>query len=432
MSARHLSLEEAAAEIRATDNLAMPLGPGQPTSFLAELGKRESFDDLQLSGALLVDLYELIARPGVHYKSGFFSLAERFFRDSGADVQFVPADFRRFAPILRELNPRVMCTVATPPDNNGYMSLSLHAGASVDELHRAGAHPERLLIVETNPLFPRTFGMPPDHRHAIHVDEADIIVEGTKPPIELPEIESTPVTEAIAEHALSFIEDGCTLQTGIGGIPSAIAELLAVRPGGSYGVHSEMFTTGLMELHKAGKIDNSHKGVYEDVSVTTFAAGSAELYRWLDGNEAVRFLPVQFINAPEVIAANSRMVTINGAMAIDLFGQAVADTVGARQFSGIGGHEDFIAMSGFEVEDRSLVCLPSTVTIDGELKSRLVAGFAAGTVVTTPRHQLDVVITEYGAAELRGGTVRERAQALAAIAHPDFRDELLDAASRTG
>src|SRR5437870_3198577 len=122
MPARIVSLADAAAHVRATDTLGFPLGPGQPTGFLTALGERESFDDLRIFGAMLVDLYALIGRPGVHYRSGFFSLAERFFRDSGADVQFVPADFRRFGPILRELSPRVMCTVATPPDAHGYMS----------------------------------------------------------------------------------------------------------------------------------------------------------------------------------------------------------------------------------------------------------------------------------------------------------------------
>lgn len=429
MSAHHLSLAEAAAEIRPTDTLGIPLGPGQPTGFLTELGARESFDDLTIFGAMLVDLYQLIGRPGVHYRSGFFSLAERFFRDRGADVQFVPADFRRFAPILEQLAPRVMATVATPPDERGYMSLSLHAGASVDALHRAGAHPERVLLVETNAAFPRTFGIPPDHRNAIHVDEADIIVEGTKPPIELPDADTTDVTRAIAEHACRYVVDGSTLQTGFGDIPSAIARLLAEQPGGNYGVHSEMFTTGLMHLHEAGKVTNDRKGIYEGMSIATFAAGTRELYDWLDGNDAVRFLPVELVNAPEVIARNSRMVTINGAMAIDLHGQAVADTIGGAQYSGIGGHEDFIAASGFELEDRSIVCLPSTLTVGEVTTSRIEAAFAAGTVVTTPRHQLDVVVTEFGAAELRGRTVRQRAEALAAIAHPDFRDELVAASA---
>jgi acyl-CoA hydrolase len=421
-------MDAAVEEIGLTDSLGVPLGPGLPGGFLHALGAREAYDDLVISGALLVDLYEVFLRPGVHYLSGFFGPAERFLRDAGGDVQFVPADFRRFAPLLEELAPRVMSTVCAPPDNQGYMSLSLHAGATVGELHRAGASPRRKLIVEINERFPRTYGMPPDHRHAIHVDEADLIVQSDVSPFVLEDPPLTEIEHAIAEHAVRFVTDGCTLQTGIGAIPSAIAGLLATHDGGGYGVHSEMFTTGLMELHRAGKVTND-KGEYDKVSVTTFAAGTQALYDWLDGNEQVRFLPADLVNDPGLISHNRKMVTINGAVSVDLAGQAMADTIGGKQFSGIGGHEDFVGATGVQLEDRSLVCLPSTATgADGSVVSRIVDEFPAGAVVTTPRHQLDVVITEHGAAELRGKTVRDRRRALAAIAHPQFRDRLLEAA----
>ena len=222
------------------------------------------------------------------------------------------------------------------------------------------------------------------------------------------------------------------MQTGIGSIPSTIATLLAESDQGDFGVHSEMFTTGLMRLHLAGKVTNRNKGIFPGHSITTFAGGTRELYEWLDGNEEVRFLPVAKVNAPEVIAENVEMVTINGAIAVDLFGQVAADTIAGRQFSGIGGHEDFIAGAGLEFSDRSIICVPSTVdTSEGPI-SRVVAGFAAGSVVTTPRHQVDVVVTEFGAAELRGRTVRQRAEALAGIAHPQFADGLLHAARELG
>jgi acyl-CoA hydrolase len=160
------------------------------------------------------------------------------------------------------------------------------------------------------------------------------------------------------------------------------------------------------------------------MSIATFALGTNELYAWLDGNADVRFLPVDVVNAPHTIARNHNVVSINGALAVDLYGQLVADRVHGRQFSGIGGHEDFVAQSGFELEDRSLICMPSTAIMNGETVSRILADLPAGTTVTTPRHQTDVVITEYGVAELRGATIRQRAERLAAIAHPDFRAEL--------
>jgi acyl-CoA hydrolase len=422
------SMEEAVARIRAVDELGVPLGPGQPAGFLHALAERDDWEALTIYGALLVDLYGIFTKPNVRYLSGFYGPAERILLDMGGDVEFVPSDFRRFSPILEKQAPRVMSTVATPPDADGYLSLSLHAGASVAELHRCGADPDRLLVVEMNPAFPRTLGLPPEHGHRLHVDEIDVLVEGDRQPFVLEDAPPTDVEVAIAEHARSYVTDGCTLQTGIGGIPSTIVKLLAEQPGGDYGVHSEMFTTGLMHLHTAGKVTNRKGGKYDGFSPTTFAAGTLELYEWLDGNEEVRFLPVELINSPHVIAAQRKMTTINGALCLDLHGQVVADTIGSRQYSGIGGHEDFVSAPSLELEDRSLVCLPSTATADGELVSRIAGALPEGWIITTPRHQLDVVITEYGAAELRGRTVRERALALADIAHPQFRDELRDRA----
>jgi acyl-CoA hydrolase len=255
-------------------------------------------------------------------------------------------------------------------------------------------------------------------------------VHSTDAPLELPggDAEPSEADQAIARHAVGFISSGATLQVGIGSIPNQIATLLAEGDGGDYGLHSEMFTDGCMKMHRAGKIANDRKGQYDGVSVTTFAFGSNELYEWLDGNTDVAFLPVEIVNSPEVIAANNDMISINGALAIDVQGQVVADTINGDQFSGIGGAEDFVAGAGLEVSDRSLICLPATFSKDDELKSRIVPAFGAGAVVTTPRHHVDVIVTEYGVAELEGKTVRERGEALAAIAHPQFRDELLAAA----
>lgn len=426
-----LTPSDAVDLIRPADSLAIPLGPGVPGQFMHALAAREAWDDLRLFGALMPDLYEVLLRPGVSMRSGFFGPAERFMLAGGATIEFVPADFRRFAPVLEQIRPRVVATAATPPDADGWMSLSLHAGASIGELHAAAADPDRLCIVETSAHFPRTTGLPPDHRHALHVDQVDVVVDGDANPFVLDDKPAGPADEAIAGFAADFVPDGATLQTGIGGIPNTVAALLAERPGGGYGIHSEMFTTGLMRLCKAGKVTNDHKGEFDGFAVTTFAAGTHELYDWLDGNPDVRFLPVDIVNSPENISRNREMITINGAMSIDLAGQVVADTMAGTQFSGIGGHEDFIAGAGLELSDRSLVCLPSTATVDGGLLSRITPSLAPGSIVTTPRHQLDVVITEYGVAEVLGLTVRERAEALAAIAHPDFREELIEAAAAT-
>jgi acyl-CoA hydrolase len=431
-----LTAEQAAARLHTDDTLGMPLGPGQPPAFLRALGEREDWTDLRVYGALLAVLTELFSRQGVHYLSGFFGPLERALRDSGANIGFAPADFRRFGPLLERQAPRVMTTVAAPPDADGWCSLSLHGGGTIDELRRAGADPDRLLIVEVSDAYPRTFGLRASnmwvHRHALHVDEIDVLVRSTESPFALPGGDTPPTDadKAIAEHTVGIIPSGATLQTGIGSIPNQIATLLAEGDGGDYGLHSEMFTDGCMRLHRAGKITNTGKGQYAGVSVTTFAFGSPELYEWLDGNESVAFLPVEIVNSPEVIGANNDMISINGALAIDIHGQVVADTINGDQFSGIGGAEDFVAGAGLDLADRSLICLPSTFEKDGELQSRIVPWFGPGAVITTPRHQVDVIVTEYGVAHLEGKTVQERGEALAAIAHPQFRDELLAAAGR--
>ncbi|MSZ96370.1 MAG: 4-hydroxybutyrate CoA-transferase [Actinobacteria bacterium] len=419
-----VDLSTAASLVRPTDTLAVPLGPGVPGGFMHALGDRDDFVDLQISGALMPDLYAVLAKPGVRYRSGFFGPAERFLRDSGANIDFVPADFRRFEPILEQMKPRVLATAGSLPVD-GWVSLSVHAGATVDEIHRVAADPERILIVEVSEHFPRTFGVLPEYGHRIHVDQIDALITTDREPLNLADTVPTEAELAIAQIAVSFIHSGSTLQTGIGGIPNQIALTLAASDMGDFGIHSEMFTTGLMRLHQAGKVTNSKGSEFDGFSPTTFAAGIPELYSWLHNNEAVRFLPVKIVNSPERIARNRNMVTINGALAVDLAGQVVADTIGGMQFSGVGGHEDFISGPGLDSTDRSLICLPSTSTVNGQLTSRILGALPAGSVVSTPRHQVDVIITEFGIAELEGRTIRERARAMASIAHPQFRDELL-------
>ncbi len=422
---QQLSPAAAAALVRPVDSLTVPLGPGQPAAFLHALGERDDFQDLSVFGALLLDLYPLFARSGVHLLSGFLGPAERALQAAGHDVRFVPGDFRRFATLAEQLAPRVMATAVAPPGPDGSYSLSLHAGATVEALRACGRDPERILVAELNPALPRTFGLPPDHTHALQPHEIDVLVESDR---ELRTLEDPPPSEvevAIAENVKAWIPEAATLQTGIGGVPSAVASLLAEGDGGDYGVHSEMFTTGLMRLHQAGKVSNQRKGILEGHSICTFALGTAELHAWLHENDAVRFLPVEVVNDPSVIQRNRNMIAINGALSIDLAGQVVADTIEGRQHSGIGGHEDFVGGASIEGDDRSLVCLPATAEVGGRLLSRIQARLPRGSIVTTPRHQLDLVVTEYGVADLRGRTTEERAEALATVAHPSVRDALL-------
>lgn len=426
-----VSPAEAVALLRRDDRLGLPLGPGQPKAFLHALGERTDWDGLTVFGALLVDLFPVFAQPGVRLRSGFFGPAERALHAAGHAVEFVPADFRRFREIAERFAPRVVATAAAPPDAEGRLSLSLHAGATVEAIQSAARDPQRLLVVETSPHLPRTFGLEPDHPHSIALEDVDVWIEGDARPTCLPEAPSGPVESAIAEHVARFIRPGATLQTGIGAVPSAVVSLLADGEGSDFGVHSEMFTDGLMRLHQAGKVAN-RKGVFDGISVATFAMGDEPLYTWLHENRDVRFLPVEIVNDPAVIARNPDMISINGALSLDLYGQVVADSIDGRQHSGIGGHEDFLCGPGRVADGRSLLCLPSSVTVGGERRGRIVAQLSPASIVTSPRHQVDVVVTEYGAAELAGRTVAERARALAAIAHPDDRDALLSRAAELG
>jgi acyl-CoA hydrolase len=427
---RELSAADAAALVNPTDQLASGLGPAWPPSLMLALGQRDDWVDLTVDGALITTGTELFGREGVRYRSGFFGPIERYVAESGGRVEYVPADFRRFGPLLAQIKPRVMVTAAAPPDADGWCSLSLHAGGTIPQLRAAGADPDRLLIVEVNEGFPRTKGLG-EFRNAIHVDEIDVLVRSETGPTAIPPKEIDEAAQQIAAHAIEHIRDGSTLQTGIGAVPEAIASQLAAGSGGDYGIHTEMFNDGLMKLHQAGKITNQ-KGLYDGVSVCTFAIGSRELYDWLDGNDEVALLPVDQVNDPNIMTENRQMVTVNGALAVDLFGQVVADTLGGKQFSGVGGGEDFVSGPAYVIGGTSLLCFASTAGEGDARVSRILPQLPPGTPITTPRHQLDVVVTEFGAVDLATMTVAERAHALASIAHPDFRPELEAAAEALG
>ncbi len=418
------SPEEAAALVRTVDTIGMGLGPAIPPAFLTALGARDDWEDLIVGGALLLDLYQVFTKPGVSYRSGFFGPAERILVSQGHRVEHVPGGFRQFAPILERFTPRIMVTQGAPPDDRGRVNLSLHYGATRPEMLRAGADPGRLLVVEVNPNLPRTASLPPEFDNTIPVEAIDVLVETSVTPFVLPDPPSDDVDAAIARNALAYVADAATLQIGIGSVPDVVANELAAGARGGFGIHSEMFTTGLMRLHQAGKVTNTNKGVFKGKSVTTFALGSAELYQWLDGNQEVAFLDVATLNDPHTIGRNANFVSINGALSVDLFGQIVADHIDGRQVSGVGGQEDFVSGAELNLDAHSLICMRSTVEVAGERVSRIVGLLPEGSVVSTPRHHTGVVVTEFGAADLMGLTVRERAHALVEIAHPEFRADL--------
>jgi hypothetical protein len=266
-----MSLEDAVALLRPVDTIGFGLGPANPDALLGALGSRDDWEDLQLGGALCLNFFDVFTKPGVSYRCGFFGPAERLLLSMGHRVELVPGGFRQFAPILAKFRPRVMVAQGAPGADPGTVNLSLHLGATRAELMAAGRDPERLLMMEVNPNLPKTKSLPPDYDNTIPLDLIDVVVESTTTPFALAEPPTDEIDAAIAGHALAYVKQGSTLQTGIGAIPNMVASELAQGPLGGFGVHSEMFTTGLMRLHQAGKVTNDAKTVFDGVSVTTFA-----------------------------------------------------------------------------------------------------------------------------------------------------------------
>jgi acyl CoA:acetate/3-ketoacid CoA transferase beta subunit len=426
-----MTVDAAIAQLRPRDSIGFGLITATPTALFRGLSGRTDWENLTIVGGLSLGRHDVFMHPNVHYRCQFLGGAERAYKALGADVQYVPSFFRHYGLLMERYGVRVMMLSGSMPDGNGEVSASLYNGATLEECRKAGRDPNRLLMVECSPHFPRTLALA-GHSNTLSLEDIDIIVYTDEHPTVMANEPGTPEDGAIAAYAAQFIPDGATLQTGIGAVPNLVAHALAEGERGGYGVHSEMFTDGLMQLMKAGKVTNDHKTINRGTCAITFAAGSQELYDFIDNNPSIGVAPVQYTNDPYVIAQNHRMVSINSALEVDLLGQIAAESIGARQFSGVGGHQDFVEGTSLSIDHVSLICLQSTATVDGELKSRISLSLSPHGAVTSPRQLAGVIVTEHGAADLRGRTVRERALALAAIAHPQFRDELEDAARHLG
>jgi len=420
---QRFTLATAAALVRPRDTLACGFVAGQPVGFLDALGARHDLEDVVLYTGLLLQPYTLLQNPGVRVVSGFFGPIERMARAAKARVSYMPRDFNGLDRLSEQVAPRVMLAVTTPPDADGYLNFGVHAGASYRPFLAAARDPARLAIAEINGHMPRVLGIPELGGNRIHVSEVDAWVEHDAELVTLPDAPPSPEDLAIARYVCDRIQSGAILQFGIGAIPNAIAGILAEQPEGGFGLHTEMISDGVRQLHQAGKITN-RKPLYDGVTVATFALGSRALYDWLDGNPEVRMLPVTAVNGAALLARLPRLTSINGALAIDLAGQVAADAIGGRQYSGTGGHESFVSGAGEAPEGRSFLCLRSTATVAGAAVPTITAAFTPGTCVTTPRHHVQWVVTEYGAVDLSVLDDEERPRALIAIAHPEFRDAL--------
>ncbi len=330
---------------------------------------------------------------------------------------YIPVFFHEIPKLFCEgyLPPNVVLVHVSPPDKHGFCSF----GISVDYTKPA-AQVADTVVAQVNPNMPRTHG-----DSFIHVSEIDFIVESEQDVIELqpPAIGAT--EEAIGRHIAGLVEDGSCLQLGIGGIPDAV--LLFLHEKNDLGIHSEMFSEGVVDLYNEGVITNRRKSINKDKMAATFLMGTRRLYDFVDDNPAVNMFPVNYVNDPYVIGQNDRVVAINSAIQVDLMGQVVADAMGAAQFTGIGGQVDFVRGAARSKGGKAIIALPSTAK-KGTV-SRIVAALAPGTAVTTMRADVDYVVTEHGVAHLRGKGLRDRAEALLAVADPAFRDQIRDDAA---
>jgi 4-hydroxybutyrate CoA-transferase len=268
--------------------------------------------------------------------------------------------------------------------------------------------------------------MPRTHGDSfIHVSQIDVVVESEQPIIELPPPAIGPVEEAIGRNIAGLVDDGSCLQLGIGGIPDAV--LMFLHEKNDLGIHTEMFSEGVVDLYNEGVITNRLKTLHRDKMVANFLMGTRRLYDFVDDNPAVNMFPVNYVNDPYVIGQNDRVVAINSAIQVDLMGQVVADSMGPVQFTGIGGQVDFVRGAARSRDGKAIIALPATAK-KGTV-SRIVAAIGAGTAVTTMRADVDYVVTENGVAHLRGKALRERAAALLEIADPAFRDQIREEAA---
>jgi acetyl-CoA hydrolase len=303
----------------------------------------------------------------------------------------------------------------SPPDEHGFCSLGIEVG-----LTKSPAESAQIIIAEVNQQMPRTLG-----DSFIHMSRIHHFVPVDYPLPELPMTTSTSnqVTLTIAAHIAELIPDGATLQLGIGEIPDAVLKYLYGRK--DLGIHSELFSDGVIDLVEAGVITNSQKKLHTGKITAGFVLGSKRLYDWVDDNPLIELHPTEYINDPFVIAQNDRQVAINSAIEIDLTGQICADSIGTKLYSGVGGQLDFVYGASRSKDGIPIIALPSTAILkDGTAVSRIVSTLSKGAGVVTTRNHVHYVVSEYGIADLYGKTIRQRAGSLIKIAHPDFRAKL--------
>ncbi|MFO1414216.1 MAG: acetyl-CoA hydrolase/transferase C-terminal domain-containing protein [Burkholderiales bacterium] len=322
--------------------------------------------------------------------------------------------------------PDVAVVQVAPMDANGFFNFSTSCSMTPTYCRSA-----RKVVVEVNTNAPRCLG---GLDESIHIEHVDMVVEGPNSPLlQLPAAKAGEADRQIAMHVMSLLEDGSTIQLGIGGLPNIVGEMIAQSDLKDLGVHTEMLADSYVDMYEAGRITGTQKAIDRRKMVYTFAMGSQKLYDFLDDNPAAAIFPASYTNDPAVIGRNPKVIAINNAVEIDLFSQVASESAGPRQISGTGGQLDFILGAYRSEGGKGLICVNSTFKRkDGSIGSRIVPTLSPGTIVTCPRSVVHYVVTEFGVAQMKAKSTWQRAEALIDIAHPDCREQLVKDAAALG
>ena len=420
--------EEAVEVVKSGDWVDYTTATSKPVLLDRALAARkDELRDVKVRGNMLEGPIEIMEcdpeQEHFTYNTWHCSSYERK-RCAKGQCYFIPMVFHNLTAYYHFFLDVDVAMISLPPmDKHGYFNLSVNTGTSAEILRKA-----KVVIVEINEHLPKMRG---GYDDCIHISEVDYIVEGPHDPF--PDLMEKSVTEQqmqIAAQVIPHIRDGSTLQLGIGSLPNAVGTMLAESDLKDLGMHTELCSDGYLAMAQAGKLTNRRKSLHPGKGVLGLAIGSRALYDWVDDNPGIAGFPLSYVNDPNVIARNENMISINGCLNVDLYGQVGSESAGTRQISGTGGQLDFVTGASMAKGGKSFLCMSSAYTDrQGQRHSRILPSFG-GDIVTTPRSQSHYIVTEYGAVNLAGMNTWQRAEKLIAIAHPDFREELIKKAEQ--
>jgi acyl-CoA hydrolase len=418
---KRVTPEGALDQLRNGDFIVVPTGVGEPPTLLTALSaQRRRFQDIKVAQILAVrkfDYFDPETADHVRHMAFFFGGASRAGGQQGS-IDFIPCSFSDIPVMIQrgQIPADVVFSMASPMDEKGFFSLSLGPDYTMAAVAKA-----RAIVLEVNPNVPFAYG-----NCQVHVSQVSALVESSEPVLEVGLPKIGPVQQAIGKYVADMIDDGSTLQIGYGGIPDAVVMQLAGKH--DLGIHTEMIGDGILTLIESGAITNRKKNYLPGKMVATFALGSKKLYQFMERNPALEMHPADFTNDPYLAGQNDKLVSINATLQIDLLGQCGSESLGPLPYSGSGGQVDFVRAANRSRDGKSFIVLPATARDD--TLTRIVPTLTPGTHVTTGKNDINYVVTEFGVAQLRGKSAKQRAQEMIAIAHPDFRAELTEGARR--